>query len=104
MFSTNFIVSESKFRVVQGSPRQWTSKGGDGSTLSSHYLYPDCATCLWAESPKFAGKKIVKAGVLDESTLHSVSRPETELFVKRRVKWLRPVEGATQSAEMASIV
>lgn len=95
-YSTNLVIPEDGFKLVQGTPKSISKTGDSGNTITS-YFCGDCGTTLYRDGGLFPGKKIVKAGVLDDLDALNKAKPTTELYVKHRVDWVPETPGAQQS-------
>jgi hypothetical protein len=60
----------------------------------------DCGSTLWREGATFAGKKIVKMGTLDDTSILDNFKVDTELYADTRPKWVGIQEGAEQKKAM----
>ncbi|KAH7062560.1 Mss4-like protein [Macrophomina phaseolina] len=95
-YSTNLVVPEDGFKLLQGTPKSISKTGDSGNTITSHFC-GDCGTTLYRDGGIFPGSKIIKAGVLDDLDALNKAKPTTELYVKRRVEWVPEMPGAQQN-------
>lgn len=81
-----------------GTPKRITTMHEAGVELEISFC-GDCGSSLYKEmlAPSHKGLKIVFAGTLDNGSqaLEKV-KPEGEIWVKYRVSWVQPVDGAAQ--------
>lgn len=67
-----------------------------GATVVS-YFCGDCGSMLWRDSPNSGTNKAVKAGTVDDSEkIISAAVFDAEIFTRSRIKWLKPIAGASQ--------
>ncbi|KAH7110428.1 Mss4-like protein [Dactylonectria estremocensis] len=99
MFSTNILVSEDDFQIVEGAPKAISKVADSGKTITS-YFCSECGTTLFRGTESFPGMKIIKAGVLDGPVALQEASPAVELFVTRRPDWVAPFTGAGQKEVM----
>jgi len=80
---------------VTGEMRTWTRKGISGQDV----IYNFCTTCptiVFVQPLSFAGRLVVKAGLLDSMVDIRRTPPKTELFVKDRLApWCERGNGVT---------
>jgi hypothetical protein len=60
---------------------------------------PNCGCMIYKTHELFPGKVVVFAGTLDDPDGLENSKPEAELFSKRRVRWLPGLSWAEQKEE-----
>ncbi|KAF2093938.1 hypothetical protein NA57DRAFT_61153 [Rhizodiscina lignyota] len=90
-FSTNAVVSESKFKV-DGEVKTYTiNTTGSGMPATLHFC-PTCSCVLWAVSGSNPGYVTIKTGVLDEGGLDAFA-PGAEVWVSKRATWYAGVGG-----------
>lgn len=92
-------VPASGFKVEAGTPKAHSKIADSGYTVTSRFC-DDCASVLWRETGLLPDVKIIKAGVLDDENTLSDNKPGVEMFVGRRVSWLKALEGAEQKPAM----
>ncbi|KAF2272500.1 DUF636 domain protein [Westerdykella ornata] len=94
-YSTNILVPGTNFSIASGTPKQFTKKVDSGKDFTSFFC-GDCGSTLWREGESFGDGKVIKVGTVDDVDALGKARPETELFARSRVEWVREVEGAVQ--------
>lgn len=72
-------------------------KSDFGRDITNHF----CATCgtvlfRTGGAPNVAGLIGLRAGVLDDQSIINDSAPMMEVYVERRPKWRKEIEGAIQ--------
>ena len=82
LFSLNAIVPNENFKLQVGSPKE--SFLGRQTRKSAFYFCGDCGSSLWNESADMPGLKVLKAGVLDDTSEIEDLKPKAEQFVARR--------------------
>jgi len=75
-------------------PAQQFEHVGETAEYAGRHFCPRCGSRLFSIDPKEAE---IKLGILNEAPTSFV--PSYELWVKRRERWLRPIEGAKQFEE-----
>jgi hypothetical protein len=61
----------------------------------------DCGSTMWREGATFPGKRIVKIGTLDDTSILDNLNINAELYTDTRPKWVAPQSGADQKKAMA---
>lgn len=56
---------------------------------------------MWREGAGFAGKKILKVGTLDDTSILDNFKVNAELYADTRPKWIDAQQGAEQKSGMA---
>ena len=93
------MVSDKTFKLVEGTPKEYTKIADSGNPITSHFC-GDCGSTLWRDGPSFPGEKVIKIGVVDDiEVLHSVT-PAVELFPHERASWQPKMEGTVQMPDM----
>lgn len=112
------IIPRESFKLIQGKLRNWTVQGwppwsdvylngGEpktypytaDSTKTYHTFF--CGTCgsgIYGEPDLMPDKLSIKAGSLDDPNLGG--EIDYELYTKRRVAYLKPLEGVKQLESM----
>ncbi|KAJ9601980.1 hypothetical protein H2200_013539 [Cladophialophora chaetospira] len=88
----NVVVDRTTFKVTAGSPKTFDTVGDSGKT-NVHFFCGDCGSSLYCELEVMEDKTAIKAGSLDQP---DVGEMQAELYVKDRVSYLKPIEGAQQ--------
>lgn len=57
---------------------------------------------MWREGATFVGKRVVKVGTLDDTSILDNMNPQLEIYASHRPKWVAAVEGAAQQDGMPS--
>jgi hypothetical protein len=86
--------SGSAFTFYGVWPAQAFDSRGDTSEFRGRHFCPQCGSRLFSIDDREAE---VKLGVLSQAPTSLV--PTYELWIKRRERWLRPIEGARQYDE-----
>ncbi|EOA91611.1 hypothetical protein ACJQWK_03423 [Exserohilum turcicum] len=99
-YSSNAMYSEDKFKITQGTPKQYKKTADSGKEITSFFC-GDCGSTMWRQSPSFAGQRIIKAcpkaGTLDDTSILDNFKTDAELFTQNRPKWIGAQEGAPQN-------
>ena len=71
--------------------------------LELHFC-DECSSLLWktADAEQFKGKVAVSLGTLDEADVMNKLKPEKELYVGMRTKWVPEMEGLDQGKSLDS--
>ncbi|KAJ5834251.1 hypothetical protein N7447_000277 [Penicillium robsamsonii] len=104
LFTFNLLVKTAELDI-SGSPKEIVKTSDSGNTIKN-YFCPDCGTPIFGHKIKPNGDRnevtVVRAGIFDVEMLNE-GKPQLEVFTERRVKWVCPVEGATQVDGMLPI-
>ena len=95
LFTASWLVSESEFKVVQGTPKTYTKVADSGGHISSCFC-GDCGSTLWRTTTSAPGYVVVKVGCVDDEAALENFVPDVEQFTKRRVHWQKEIIGAGQ--------
>ncbi|TRM63514.1 Mss4-like protein [Schizophyllum amplum] len=98
-YSTNVLIPADALTLTAGTPKTYSCVGGSGKPITN-FLCGDCGSTMWREIAAYPGMKVVKAGTLDAVDALDLAKPETELFVTRRTKWVQEVQGVAQKEQM----
>ncbi|KAJ3543279.1 hypothetical protein NM208_g3661 [Fusarium decemcellulare] len=90
--SFNWVVPFQMLKV-EGSPKTYTNTANTGNEVTSHFC-GNCGTTIWRDGPASQGLVYLKAGTIDDAALVNARPPVSEIFCKRRIEWVKPVEGA----------
>ena len=99
-YSTNIIVPGDGFSVTSGSPKKIAKKGDDTGNAITSYFCGNCGSTLYRDGPTFGDAKVIKVGVLDDTSALDNLKPAIELYVPHRPSWVSAVEGAAQKKNM----
>ncbi|OQV07814.1 hypothetical protein CLAIMM_12187 [Cladophialophora immunda] len=66
---------------------------GDSGKVNRHYFCGNCGSSLYCELEAMPDNTVIKAGSLDQP---DVKEMQAELYVKDRVSYMKPIEGAKQ--------
>ncbi|CAO2655545.1 Nn.00g043480.m01.CDS01 [Neocucurbitaria sp. VM-36] len=99
-YSSNSVFSEDGFKVTKGTPKQHKKVADGGNEIVSNFC-GDCGSTMWREGATFAGKRIVKAGTLDDTSILDNFKADAELYTPHRPKWVGSQEGAAQKEAMS---
>ena len=99
-YSSNGVFEADKFKVTKGTPKQHKKVADSGNEIVSNFC-GDCGSTMWREGSTFAGKKIVKMGTLDDTSILDNMNVNAELYTAIRPKWVGAQEGAEQKKEMS---
>ncbi|KAL4744552.1 hypothetical protein BDW72DRAFT_188273 [Aspergillus terricola var. indicus] len=95
-FTTNFILPRSAFKLLSGTPKHGTYTADSGFAYRA-YFCGDCGSSLYGEPDSMPEMMSIKAGSLDGGAAKlNDGQIDAEAFVKRRVGYLKPIDGATQ--------
>ncbi|KAJ7026815.1 Mss4-like protein [Mycena alexandri] len=100
MFATNFTVADTHLTHIRGHEKltvfTQSRTTGTGSTMANHFC-SICGTLMYRVRGDSPGQSILRVGTVDDFSLHETKlKPRVENYVKDRVGWLHPVEGALQ--------
>jgi len=98
-YSSNSIFPEDQFKITKGTPKQHKKKADGGNEIISNFC-GDCGSTMWREGATFPGKRIVKAGTLDDHSIIDNYKVNAELYANNRPKWVGAQEGAAQMEAM----
>ncbi|KAJ5385358.1 hypothetical protein N7517_003269, partial [Penicillium concentricum] len=105
LFTFSLLVQTAELEI-SGNPKEIAKTSDSGNTIKN-YFCPDCGTPLFGHKIKPNGDPnevtVVRAGIFDDVEMLNEGKPQVEVFAKRRVKWVCPVEGATQVDGMLPI-
>ncbi|KAI8935434.1 hypothetical protein NX059_008011 [Plenodomus lindquistii] len=99
-YSTNSLFSADGFKVTKGAAKQHTVKADGGNEITSNFC-GDCGSTMWREGATFPGKRIVKTGTLDDTSIIDKMKVDAELYAPTRPKWVAAQEGASQAKGMS---
>ncbi|KIW99528.1 uncharacterized protein Z518_11267 [Rhinocladiella mackenziei CBS 650.93] len=88
----NVVVSRTAFKVTAGEPKTFDVVGGSGK-INKHFFCGTCGSSLYCELEVMESMTCIKAGSLDEP---DVKEMQVEFYVKDRVSYQKPQEGAKQ--------
>ena len=87
--ATWFGVPEDDFTLLSGAPNAFHYVANSGKGLDRNFC-PECAARLYTSNlESFPGLVFVQLGSLDRPEL---IEPKLEMFVKRRLKWVPPLD------------
>ena len=87
--ATWFGVPEDDFTLLSGAPKAFHYVANSGKGLDRNFC-PECAARLYTSNlESFPGLVFVQLGSLDRPEL---IEPKLEMFVKRRLKWVPPLD------------
>ncbi|GAB7326662.1 hypothetical protein MBLNU13_g10622t2 [Cladosporium sp. NU13] len=91
-----FQIPNTNFAITAGEPKIFTKQSDHGRDIHTHFC-PRCGTALFRTggAPEMADYVGLRAGVLDDQSILD-KPPMVEVYVERRMKWLKPVDGAMQ--------
>ncbi|PMD42700.1 hypothetical protein L207DRAFT_510922 [Hyaloscypha variabilis F] len=98
MFASNFSILDTHLTHIRG--RDNLTSYAQSQTITSgkvmtNYFCSTCGTLMYRVGIK--GASILRLGTVDDFNLHeSKLKPKREIFVKDRVGWVSPIEGAEQ--------
>ena len=95
-FSSNLVVRDDDFRVIQGETRSFDVESARGNTVS-RYFCPDCGSPVFGRGSGFPGLVTVRAGSLDDP---SGFKPEMMFYTSSAIPWLHLDENITQFPKM----
>lgn len=86
--ATFFGVPEDDFTLLSGEPKSFPYVANSGKKLERNFC-PDCGSRLYSTNlESFPGLVFVQLGSLDRPEMIA---PKLEMFVKRRLKWNKPL-------------
>lgn len=86
--------------MTAGKPKTFSKTADSGGHIVSSFC-GDCGSTLFRETPTFAGARIIKVGVMDDTEALDAAKPMLELYAPNRVSWVKPIEGADQKNSMS---
>ena len=87
--ATFFAVPESDFTLTSGEPKSFPYVAQSGKRLERNYC-PKCAARVFTSNLEgFPATIFVQLGSLDDPT---GIRPILEMFTKRRLEWVKPLD------------
>ncbi|KAL1966396.1 hypothetical protein VTN77DRAFT_4538 [Rasamsonia byssochlamydoides] len=97
-FSNNLLVPLSGFKILQGTLKTYTKEVESGHRITNNFC-GNCGSTLYRMTTALAdgdGMAAVMIGCVDGMQMMEEAKPEKEVFVRNRPKWMAPVEGAEQ--------
>ncbi|KAH0828486.1 hypothetical protein AYO21_07721 [Fonsecaea monophora] len=88
----NVVIDRKRFNVTAGTPKAFDVVGDSGK-INRHYFCGTCGSSLYCELEAMPENTVIKAGSLDQP---DVNEMQAELYVKDRVSYMKPIEGAQQ--------
>ncbi|KIW79214.1 hypothetical protein Z517_05826 [Fonsecaea pedrosoi CBS 271.37] len=88
----NVVIDRKSFNVTAGTPKAFDVVGDSGK-INRHYFCGTCGSSLYCELEAMPENTVIKAGSLDQP---DVKEMQAELYVKDRVSYMKPIEGAQQ--------
>ncbi|EXJ65831.1 uncharacterized protein A1O5_11072 [Cladophialophora psammophila CBS 110553] len=88
----NVVIDRESFKVTAGTPKAFDVVGDSGK-INRHFFCGHCGSSLYCELEVMPDKTVVKAGSLDQPDVREM---QAELYVKDRVSYMKPIEGAKQ--------
>ncbi|PYH48643.1 GFA family protein [Aspergillus saccharolyticus JOP 1030-1] len=108
-FTTNFILPRSAFKLLSeklgilGAPKHGEYTADSWFTYRA-YFCGDCGSSLYGEPDSMPQMMSIKAGTLNNGAAQlTEGKIDAEAFVKRRVAYLKPIDGATQVEGMIQL-
>lgn len=95
----NILIPSNRLKITAGagSVKQYTETHESGQKLTIHFC-AECGCGIYKTHEAFGDSVIILAGTLDDPDALETCKPEAELYATHRVSWVKPVEGAEQSA------
>lgn len=93
-FALNMPVPANAFRIVQGTPKGWSSTGPSGEVTTAWFC-GDCSGRLYGERPSRPDAMTLRAGTLDDT---SWLVPAVHLFMRSAQAWDTTVQQASPVA------
>ncbi|PKS12475.1 hypothetical protein jhhlp_000681 [Lomentospora prolificans] len=97
-FTSNAVVPEDSFKVVQGNPAHYDVTGASGKN-NRHFFCSTCGSSLYTKLDVMEGMVVIKAGGLDNGKAALDNKIAVEFYCKDRVPYLAPVDGAKQEPQ-----
>jgi hypothetical protein len=97
VYSTNWVVAKSAFKIVSGEPTTYEVMGGSGHPAFRKFC-GTCSSTILTESARRTDLVVIKAGIMDDGGLAKFT-PTSESFTSRKPGWLKEVDGAMQFEE-----
>lgn len=86
--ATWFGVPESDFNLISGAPKSYSYIADSGKRLERNFCAECGARLFTSNLESFPGLVFIQIGSLDHPELIA---PKLEMFVKRRLKWVKPL-------------
>lgn len=109
MFATNFTVMKTHLKLSRGEDqlRSFGQSNTIGSPRNENTMTNtwcnNCGTLMHRISSGMPDRVFMRLGQVDDFSLHETAfKPTVELFVKDRVSWLQPVQGAQQNQKQSA--
>ncbi|KIW13653.1 hypothetical protein PV08_08844 [Exophiala spinifera] len=90
----NVVVDRAKFQITAGTPKTFDIVGDSGK-INKHFFCGACGSSMYCEPEVMEDKTCIKCGSLDEP---DVAQMQLEIYVKDRVSFQKPMDGAQQVA------
>lgn len=103
-YASNFTVLDSHVRNLRGRENLtvWgqAETVGSGGRMTNHFC-STCGTLMYRTGATFPGMRAMRVGTVDDFAVQETAlRPQMEIFVAERVRWLSAVPGAVQHQGM----
>ncbi|OKL55561.1 hypothetical protein UA08_09140 [Talaromyces atroroseus] len=94
--TTNFIIPRSSFEILSGTPKSGQYMADSGYMYHTFFC-GDCGSSLYGQPDSAPEIMSIKSGTLDGGAARlEGDKIDAEAFIKRRVAYLKPIEGANQ--------
>ena len=92
-FRSNIPAPASQFRLLRGQPRTYT-KTADSGTRRVHAFCGDCGGPIYATALGNPQSYSLRVGALKQRA--DLGRPRRQIWVKRRLDWVPPLQGVAE--------
>ena len=91
-FRANIQSAPGTFRILRGEPKVYV-KVADSGARRAHAFCPNCGTPIYATAAEDPMRYSLRIGTLAQRD--ALGSPAREIWTRRRLAWVPPVEGAT---------
>ena len=92
-FRANIVAPAERFRILTGEPRKHV-KVADSGTRRVHAFCGTCGAPVYSAAPDNPKTYSLRLGALSEK--EALGRPARQIWTKRRLPWIGPVQGVPE--------
>lgn len=92
-FRANIPARASDFRITRGTPRTYL-KTADSGARRTHAFCGNCGGPIYACAAENPQSYSLRVGALTQR--YELGAPTRQIWTKRRLPWMPPIEGATE--------
>jgi hypothetical protein len=93
VFRANIAAPADKFRLLTGEPKKYV-KTADSGARRVHAFCGNCGAPVYACAPENPQSYSLRVGALSERD--GLGRPGRQIWTKRRLSWIAPLEGVPE--------